>query len=105
MDAGRPRAYRRVRMRRRHQPWRIVAICGVVGLLLAVTVLSGSAQGFVGLASVLAILFALVRALDSPDVQRNERLVARDEIGSGNYHSGAGTRLRDPSRASPPADE
>jgi len=52
MDAGPPRAYGRVRMRKRHQAWRIVAVCGVVGLLLAVTVLSGAAQGFVGIASV-----------------------------------------------------
>ena len=125
MDAVPPRAYGRVRMRQRHQPWRIVAVCGVVGLLLAVTVLSGAAQGFVGIASVFAVLFAIVRGLDSPDVQSHERHIARDEVGSGNYHSGMGTKLHEPSpvgpvntpeqdrvdalerswRASPPADK
>jgi hypothetical protein len=112
-------------MRKRHQPWRIVAICGVVGLLIAVTVLSGAVQGFVGIACVFAVLFAIVRGLDSPDVQSAERHVARDEVGSGNYHSGMGTRAHEPSpvgpvntpeqdrvdalerswRASPPADK
>jgi hypothetical protein len=88
-------------MRKRHQTWRIVLVCGVVGLLLAVTVLSGAAQGFVGIAAVLAVLFAIVRGLDSPDLQRYERHVARDEVGSGNYHSGTGTRLREPSPVGP----
>ena len=125
MDAGPPRAYGRLRMRKRHHPWQIVAVCGVVGLLLAVTVLSGAAQGFVGIAGVFAVLFAIVRGLDSPDVQRNERHVARDEVGSGAYHSAMGTKLHEPSpvgpvntpeqdlvdalerswRASPPADK
>ena len=125
MDAGPPRAYGRVRMRKRHQPWRIVAVCGVVGLLLAVTVLSGAAQGLVGIASVFAVLFAIVRGLDTPDVQSHERHIARDEVGSGNYHSGLGAKPRDRSpvgpvntpqqdqvdalerswRASPPADK
>ena len=125
MDAGPPRAYGRVRMRKRHQPWQIVAVCGVIGLLLAVTVLSGAAQGFVGIASGFAVLFAIVRGLDSPDVQSRERHVARDAVGSGDYHSGIGAKLHEPSpvgpvntpaqdrvdalerswRASPPADK
>jgi hypothetical protein len=112
-------------MRNRPQPWQIVAVCGVVGLLLAVTVLSGAAQGFVGIASGIAVLFAIVRGLDSPDVQSRERHVARDAVGSGAYHSGMGTKLHEPSpvgpvntpeqgrvdalerswRASPPADK
>ena len=125
MDAGPPRAYGRVWMRKRRQPWRIVAVCGVVALLLAVTVLSGAAQGLVGIAGVFAVLFAIVRGLDSPDVQSHERHIARDEVGSGNYHSGVGTKRDGPTpvgpvttpeqdrlavlerawRASPPADE
>ena len=112
------------RMRKRPQPWLIVALCGVVGVLFAVTVLSGAAQGYVGLASGFAVLLAIVRGLDSPDVQIVERHIARDEVGSGNYHSGVGTKRPDPPpvgavntpqqdqvdalerawRASPPAD-
>lgn len=88
-------------MRRRHHPWLIVLSCAVVGLLLAVTVLGGAAQGIVGIVSVFALLFAAVRGLDSPDVQNYERHVARDEVGSGDYHSGVGTRLHTPSPTGP----
>jgi hypothetical protein len=87
---------RRAAMRRRPRPWLFVALSGVVGLLLTTTVLGGAAQGFVGLASALALLFAIVRGLDSPDVQNRERHVARDASGSGNYHSGTGARIRSP---------
>lgn len=92
---------RRVKMRSRHHRWRIVAVCGVVGLLLAVTVLGGAAQGLVGIGSVFAVLFAIVRGLDSPDVQNAERHVAKDELGSGDYHSGTGARIRSPSPVGP----
>jgi hypothetical protein len=112
-------------MRKRPQPWLIVSVCGAVGVLLAVTVLSGAAEGYVGMASGFAVLFAIVRGLDSADVQRVERHIARDEVGSGNYHSGVGTKRPDPLpvgavntpqqdqvdalerswRASPPADD
>ena len=101
MDAGPPRAYGRVRMRKRHRPWQIVAVCGVVGAVFAVTVLSGAAQGYVGLASGFAVLFAIVRGLDSPHVQSVERHVARDEFGSGNYHSRVGAKRPDPSPVGP----
>ena len=53
-------AYRRLRMGSRHHPWRIVVACGVLGLLLAVTVLGGAAQALVGVTSVFAVLFAAV---------------------------------------------
>jgi multisubunit Na+/H+ antiporter MnhB subunit len=85
-------AYRRVRMRSRHHPWRIVAACGVLGLLLAVTVLGGAAQGLVGVLSVVAVLFAAARGLDSPDVQNHERHVQKDAF-------------ERPPRAPPPADK
>jgi hypothetical protein len=101
MHRGPPRAYGRVRMRRRPEPWQIVAVCGVVGLLLAVMVLSGAAQGYVGIASGVVVLFAIVRGLDSPDVQSVERHVARDEVGSGNYHSGVGAKRPEPSPVGP----
>jgi hypothetical protein len=87
-------AYRRVRMRSRHHPWRIVVACGVLGLLLAVTVLGGTAQALVGVISVVAVLFAAIRGLDSPDVQSHEGHVEKDALGSGEYHSGTGTRTR-----------
>jgi hypothetical protein len=89
---------RHAAMRSRRHPWLVVAVIGVVGLLLAATVLGGAAQGFARLASVLAVLFAVVRGLDSPDVQNRERHVARDASGSGNYHSGTGARIRSTSR-------
>lgn len=88
-------------MRRRLQPWRIVAVGGGVGLLLAVTVLSGAVQGIVGLAGLFALLFAIARGLDSPDVESRERHVARDEVGSGTYHSGVGTTLHEPTPVGP----
>jgi hypothetical protein len=92
---------RLVKMGNRHHPWRIVAVCGVVGLLLAVTVLGGAAQGLVGIASAFAVLFAIVSGLDSPDVQNAERHVAKDALGSGDYHSGTGARIRSPSPVGP----
>jgi len=88
-------------VRRRHQPWQVVAVCGVVGLLLAVTVLSGAAQGYVGIASGFVVAFALVRGLDSPGVQSVERHVARDGAGSGNYHSGLAAKRPEPSPVGP----
>jgi uncharacterized protein (DUF58 family) len=94
-------AYGDLRMRRRPRPWLMVLACAIVGLVLAVTVLGGAAQGLVGIVSGFALLFAAVRGLDSPDVQNVERHVARDEVGSGNYHSGMGTRLHEPSPVGP----
>jgi hypothetical protein len=88
-------------MRNRHHPWRIVAACGVVGLLLAVTVLGGAAQGLVGTVSVFAVLLATVRGLDSPDVRHHERHVEKDALASGDYHSGTGARIRSPSPVGP----
>jgi hypothetical protein len=82
-------------------PWRIVAVCGVVGLLLAVTIPGGTAQELVGIASVLAVLLAIARGLDSPDVQNAERHVAKDASGSGDYHSATGARIRSPSPVGP----
>ena len=86
--------------------------------------MKSAAQGYVGIASGFAVLFAIARGLDSPDVQSVERHIAKDEVGSGNYHSGVGTKRPDPApvgavntpqqdqvdalerswRASPPAD-
>ena len=88
-------------MPRRPRPWLIVLSCAIVGLLLAVTVLGGAAQGIVGIVSVFALLFAAVRGLDSPAVQNVERHVARDEVGSGAYASGTGARLHTPSPTGP----
>jgi hypothetical protein len=68
--------------------------CGVLGLLLAVTVLGRAAQALVGVVSGVAVLFAAIRGLDSPDVQSHERHVEKDGLGSGEYHSGTGTRSR-----------
>jgi hypothetical protein len=88
-------------MRSRHHPWRIVLACGVLGLLIAVTVLGGAAQGLVGVVSGFAVLLATARALDSPDVQNHERHVEKDALGSGEYHSGTGARIRSPSPVGP----
>ena len=88
-------------MRKRLQPWRIVAVCGVAGLLLAVTVLSGAAQGLVGIAGVFAVLFAIVRGLDSPDVQSHERQIARDEVGSGHITPAWGRSCTSPHLSAP----
>jgi hypothetical protein len=88
-------------MRRRYPAWVIVLACAILGLLLAATVLGGAAQGLVGIVSVFSLLFAVARGLDSPHVQSHERHVARDEVGSGNYHSGMGRRLHEPSPIGP----
>jgi hypothetical protein len=88
-------------MRRRYPRWVKVLLCAAAGLLLAVTVLGGAAQAVVGAVSVFAMLFAVVRGLDSPDVQGYERHVTRDEVGSGGYHSGMGSMLHTPSPVGP----
>jgi hypothetical protein len=84
-----------------HRRWRIVAVCGVVCLVLAVTVLSGAAQGFVGIMGVFAVVFAIVRGLDNPDIESHERHIARDRAGSGNYQSGLGAKRQRPSHVGP----
>jgi hypothetical protein len=70
-------------------------------LLLAVTILGGTAQALVGIASVLAVLFAIARGLDTSDVQNAERHVARDASGSAEYFSATGARRRSPSPVGP----
>jgi hypothetical protein len=82
-------------------PWRIVAVVGVVGLVLAATILGGTAADYVGIASVVAVLFAIARGLDTPDVQNAERHVAKDATGSGDYYSTTGARIRSPSPVGP----
>jgi hypothetical protein len=91
-------------MRQRPKPWQIVAICGAVAVLLALTVLSGAAQGYLVIAGGLALVFAIVRGLDSPDVQNYERYIAKDEVGSADYHSGTGTK-REPTPVGPVTTE
>jgi uncharacterized protein (DUF58 family) len=88
-------------MRKRCPPWLIVAVCGAVGVLLAMTVLGGAAQGYVAVASTFAVLLAIARGLDSPGVQTVERQIAKDEVGSGNYRPAVGSKRPDPSPVGP----
>jgi hypothetical protein len=57
-----------------HNGWVRVILCSPVVLVVAVLVLDGAAQGWVGMLSVVAALFAACRLLDSEDFRRIERM-------------------------------
>jgi hypothetical protein len=57
-----------------HNGWVRVFLCSVVALVVAVGLLDGAAQGWVGMLSVVVALFALCRLLDSDEVRRIEQV-------------------------------
>ena len=54
--------------------WVRVILCSPVALAVAVFLLHGAAQGWVGMLSVVAALFAACRLLDREDFRRIERM-------------------------------
>jgi hypothetical protein len=57
-----------------HNRWVRVILGSAVTLLVAVGLLDGAAQGWVGMLSVVAALFAACRLLDSDEVRRIEQV-------------------------------
>ena len=53
--------------------WVRVILCSLVALFVAVFLLHGAAQGWVGMLSVVAAVFAACRLLDTEDFRRIER--------------------------------
>jgi hypothetical protein len=51
-----------------------VLLCSPVGLVVAVGLLDGAAQGWVGMLSVVVALFTACRLLDSDEVRRIEQV-------------------------------
>src|SRR4051794_603015 len=64
---------RSVRAGKLHNGWVGVLLCSPVGLIVAVVLLHGAAQGWVGMLSVVVALFAACRLLDTEDFRRIER--------------------------------
>jgi len=68
------RSPRLVRAGNLHNGWVRVILGSAVTLLVAVGLLDGAAQGWVGMLSVVAALFAACRLLDSDEVRRIEQV-------------------------------
>ena len=68
------RIRRSVRAVNLHNGWVRVLLCSPVALVVAVGLLDGAAQGWVGMLSVVAALFAVCRLLDTEDFRRIERM-------------------------------
>ena len=56
-----------------HNGWVRVILCSAVALVVAVVLLDGAAQAWVGMLSVVAAVFAPCRLLDTEDFRRIER--------------------------------
>jgi hypothetical protein len=56
-----------------HNGWVRVILCSAVALVVAVVLLDGAAQAWVGMLSVVAAVFAACRLLDTEDFRRIER--------------------------------
>ena len=56
----------------RTHPWSKTALAAVAAFLIALLVLSGTAQAVVALAAVIVFLFAVVRALDSESNRKRD---------------------------------
>jgi hypothetical protein len=68
------RIRRSVRAVNLHNGWVRVILCSPVALVVAVVLLHGAAQGWVGMLSVVAAVFAACRLLDTEDFRRIERM-------------------------------
>jgi hypothetical protein len=67
------RIERSVRAVNLHNGWVRVILCSPAALVVAVVLLHGAAQGWVGMLSVVAAPFAVCRLLDTEDFRRIER--------------------------------
>jgi len=68
------RIRRSVRAGNLQNGWVRVILCSAVALVVAVGLLDGAAQGWVGMLSVVVALFAACRLLDSDEVRRIEQV-------------------------------
>ena len=71
-------------MVRRQNPVRVVAVCSAAGLIVAVALLDGVAQGLVAMVSGVLLLVAVAVGLDTKESRAQERhLDAGDRSGGG----------------------
>jgi hypothetical protein len=68
------RIRRSVRAVNLHNGWVRVLLCSPVALAVALGLLHGAAQAWVGMLSVVVALFAVCRLLDSDEVRRIEQV-------------------------------
>ena len=69
------RIRRSVRAANLRNGWVRALLCSAVSLAVAVGLLDGAAQGWVGMLSVVVALFAACRLLDSDEIRRIEQVV------------------------------
>jgi hypothetical protein len=88
-----------------HNGWVRVLLCSAVALVVAVGLLDGAAQGWVGMVSVVAALFAAARLLDSEEVRGIERSApstfGETTMPGSSYVSSTGIRRPDPPPVGP----
>jgi peptidoglycan/LPS O-acetylase OafA/YrhL len=71
-------------MVRRQNPMRVLAVCSAAGLVVAVALLGGVAQGLVAMVSGVLLLVAVAAGLDNEESRAQERhLDSGDRAGGG----------------------
>ena len=71
-------------MIRRQNPMRVLAVCSAAGLIVAVALLEGVAQGLVAMVSGVLLLVAVAAGLDKEESRAQERhLDSGDRSGGG----------------------
>jgi hypothetical protein len=75
----------------RHQnPMRVVAICAVAGLVVALALLEGTTQGIVATVSGVVLLVAVASGLDNKDSRELERQIDAGDRSGGGPPTGVG---------------
>jgi len=99
------RIRRSVRAANPHNGWVRVLLCSAVAFGVAVGLLDGAAQAWVIMASIVALLFAAGRLLDSDEVRRIEQTAPstfnETTMPGSRYHSLTGAARPEPSPVGP----
>ncbi len=99
------RISRSVRAGNLQNGWVRALLCSAVALVVAVGLLDGAAQGWVGMLSVVVALFAACRLLDSDEVRRIEQVAPstfnETTMPGSSYISSTGTPRPEPPPVGP----
>ena len=68
-------------MIRRENPWWVVAICCAAGLIVALALLEGDAQGIVAIVSTVVLLFAVAQVLGKDSRAKERDIDSHDRFG------------------------
>ena len=99
------RIRRSTRARSLQNEWVRVLLCSAVALVVAVGLLDGAAQGWIGMLSAVVALFAACRLLDSDEVRRIEQVAPstfnETTMPGSSYISSTGTPRPEPPPVGP----